>query len=393
MKIALLNIAALICAIAIFSGAIVYSASEIPVVDTTSEPLTEQDNFIQENDLLIGDLISGGISSEEISSPITVSQEPSSEVVSSKPPSSKPDSSKIPPSSKPSSSKPTPSSKPPPSSVVPPPSSEVISSEEPLSVLPSSETPPPVIEGDYAQMLEILAGAVQREIVGTNTNPSPKYYEAYKAQAVASHSYMEYHKARTGSYPTMSYSTPKQQTIDLVAEVLNELMYYNSGVINASYHAASGGYTQSASYIWGGQVPYLVGVESKYDDYNQTSTVAVSTVEEKLANNGIYVSGDASTWFDLGGALLTDGGFVDYISICGQSVRGRTLRETILGAAILKSPKIVTIEVSGSDFIFTTKGYGHGAGLSQLGAKGYAANEGWDYKTILTHYYSGITIA
>ncbi len=383
MKFILSNIAALICAIAIFSATIVYSASEIPVVDTTLEPVNEQDNFIQEDDLSIGDLISGVVSSEESSSEIIVNQEESSEIASSEPPSSTNPSSVVPPK-KPASSKPVSSN----SSSSKPPSS----SQEPSSVLPSSEPSPPVVGGDYAEILEILAGAVQREIIGTNTNPSPKYYEAYKAQAVASHSYMEYHKARTGSYPTMSYSTPKQQTIDLVAEVLSELMYYNSGVINASYHAASGGYTQSASYIWGGTVPYLIGVESKYDDYNQTSTVAISTVEEKLANNGIYVSGDPSTWFDLSGASLSDGGFVDYISICGQSVKGRTLRETILGVANLKSPKIVDISLSGSDFVFTTKGYGHGAGLSQQGALGYAAYEGWDYKTILNHYYSGITI-
>lgn len=386
MKLALINVAALICAIAFFSGTVVYSAAQIPIVETVAAK--DQDDFIQEEDLSIGDLVNGESSSEESSSELVSSETPSSEVVSSEIASSKPT------SSKPVSSKPPP----PPSSIVvsseapPPPSSEVPpSSVEPPSEVAPSEPPPP-IQGDYAAILDALAGAVQREIVGTNTNPSPQYYEAYKAQAVACHSYMEYHKARTGSYPTMSYSTPKQATIELVAEVLNELMYYNSAVINASYHAAAGGYTQSASYIWGGSVAYLVGVESKYDDYAQTSAIAVSTVEQKLASYGISVSGDPSGWFDLGGATLTDGGFVDYIPICGQSVKGRTLRENILGTATLKSPKIVDIQVSGSDFIFSTKGYGHGAGMSQLGAMGYSANEGWDYKTILTHYYSGVTI-
>lgn len=36
-------------------------------------------------------------------------------------------------------------------------------------------------------------------------------------------------------------------------------------------------------------------------------------------------------------------------------------------------------------------GYGHGVGMSQYGAYGYAKN-GFDYQTILTHYYTGTTI-
>jgi stage II sporulation protein D len=36
-------------------------------------------------------------------------------------------------------------------------------------------------------------------------------------------------------------------------------------------------------------------------------------------------------------------------------------------------------------------GYGHGGGMSQYGAYGYALH-GWDYRRILTHYYTGTTI-
>ena len=36
----------------------------------------------------------------------------------------------------------------------------------------------------------------------------------------------------------------------------------------------------------------------------------------------------------------------------------------------------------------TTKGYGHGVGMSQYGANGMAKN-GYNYKDILTHYYPG----
>ena len=36
-------------------------------------------------------------------------------------------------------------------------------------------------------------------------------------------------------------------------------------------------------------------------------------------------------------------------------------------------------------------GYGHGVGMSQYGAN-TMAKEGFDYKKILTHYYSGTQI-
>ena len=40
---------------------------------------------------------------------------------------------------------------------------------------------------------------------------------------------------------------------------------------------------------------------------------------------------------------------------------------------------------------FQTKGYGHGAGMSQKGANAYASR-GYSYKQILTHYYSNARV-
>jgi len=41
--------------------------------------------------------------------------------------------------------------------------------------------------------------------------------------------------------------------------------------------------------------------------------------------------------------------------------------------------------------IIDTVGYGHGVGMSQYGAKGMA-EEGYNYKEILSYYYSGTSI-
>ncbi|WMJ22129.1 SpoIID/LytB domain-containing protein [Paludicola sp. MB14-C6] len=380
MKGILWNLIALLCAVAIFSGSIVYAASNIEKITANSSNTIGEDDFYQ-SDVGIGDLLSSEnsnqsssnnssqLSSVESSAPS--SSIPSSSKVSSKQQSSKQQSS-IPHSSKPKPSE-TSSSKPP-----------IASSE-----ISNENSGNGEIDED---LLHIVSGAVQREIVGTNTAPKSRYYEAYKAQAVACRTYMEYHKRANGTYPSMPYAAPYAKTIELVKLVWNEKIYYNGSVINAVYHAASGGSTQSAKYVWGGTLPYLQARPSKYDDYISSSTISQSEAANILASNGISVSGDASNWFDLKNAALTDGGFIDRISICGTSVRGRTLRESIFGNSKLKSCKITDISVSDDNITFTTKGYGHGVGMSQLGALGYSANEGWNYQQILQHYYIGVTI-
>jgi stage II sporulation protein D len=50
-----------------------------------------------------------------------------------------------------------------------------------------------------------------------------------------------------------------------------------------------------------------------------------------------------------------------------------------------------SIEISDKKYVFKGKGYGHGLGMSQWGAKGYA-EQGYDYKKILQAYYSGVNI-
>src|SRR5919202_3410213 len=47
---------------------------------------------------------------------------------------------------------------------------------------------------------------------------------------------------------------------------------------------------------------------------------------------------------------------------------------------------------AGTVFLLDGHGWGHGVGMSQWGAEGYARH-GWDYRRIVTHYYQGTRIA
>ena len=51
-----------------------------------------------------------------------------------------------------------------------------------------------------------------------------------------------------------------------------------------------------------------------------------------------------------------------------------------------------TAVAADTQFTFTGRGYGHGIGLSQWGAQGYA-KRGWGYSKILTHYYRSTRVA
>ena len=71
----------------------------------------------------------------------------------------------------------------------------------------------------------------------------------------------------------------------------------------------------------------------------------------------------------------------------GESIVKATALRTALG---LRSTDF-TFENNKNSIIFYMKGYGHGVGMSQHGAQGMAL-EGYHYKQILTHYYTGTTI-
>lgn len=58
---------------------------------------------------------------------------------------------------------------------------------------------------------------------------------------------------------------------------------------------------------------------------------------------------------------------------------------------VLNGAGDVRLATKDQKFIFRGKGNGHGLGMSQWGARGLA-EQGYDYKKILEHYYKGVTI-
>lgn len=290
-----------------------------------------------------------------------------------------------------------------PSSSIPsqPPSSTPSSSSQPSSTpsgAPSStpstgETLKVSLNG---QVTEGDAYTILCQIVEAETGGS-FHTEALKAQAVAAHSYICYEN-NAGRTPSLNGRTASQKTKDAVDAVLDELLYYNGSVAFTPYHASSAGTTNSSAETWGGSYPYLTNVTSAYDPSsayrNLQTPVSVSTVRIKVESYlKITLPDDPALWF--ADCTVNGGGYVMQVRIPDASgkihtVTGRQIRENILGYAIRSHA--FTVTVSGDNLIFTTNGYGHGVGMSQTGANAYAANEGWTYAQILSHYYPGTTL-
>lgn len=245
---------------------------------------------------------------------------------------------------------------------------------------------------------DIIAGAV----VGEIWNEFPD--EAVKAQAVAEYTYIK-KQNDMGRCPTVSLKTDIYDRIyTLVDEVLGEAIYYNGEMIQSVFYASSCGYTNSAENVWNVYYPYLVSVDCPLDkttDPNWGSTDSYSSdymknaVQETL---GITLTGDPSTWFKINSTLDNrEHGWVTSISVGGMTkangstIDGRVMRETVLGYSLKSAAFELTYDESSDKFIFTTYGHGHGVGMSQYGAKALAEN-GYSYKQILQHYFTGVEI-
>lgn len=166
---------------------------------------------------------------------------------------------------------------------------------------------------------------------------------------------------------------------------LSHIITCENQPIYAVYHSVSAGKTCSALPVWGRDFPYLQPAESAADTgyRNFLCTNELTAEKARLAlteyNPDIEVPADCGKWFTELNA--NEEGYVISVKIGANIFSGGDIWR-IFG---LRSTAF-TVSYADGVFSFTTKGYGHGAGLSQ-----YAANEmaksGATADEILRHYY------
>lgn len=249
--------------------------------------------------------------------------------------------------------------------------------------------------------LDIVSRITQQE-VGYTFAP-----EAIKAQAVAAYTYVKFCN-EYGTYPSVALaSTVSDSVMVLVQSVIGKAIYYNGSIIQAVYSASSAGYTASSMNVWGTDYPYLASrfcdLDAKYDpNYGRTAQYSADEIKSRvLEKTGIELSGDPSGWLSIEARIdgnyvgqMSVGGYHSYTDSSGNAVKitGRVFRERIMGFDLRSSSFDIAYDSGTDTFTFTTYGYGHGVGLSQNGANALATYLGYDYKQILTYYYSGVEV-
>lgn len=244
-------------------------------------------------------------------------------------------------------------------------------------------------------MTDYLIGVVSSEM------PASFNLEALKAQSVLARTYAlkakQTEKKLTDTVSTQSYididqmknkwensfNTYYNKIKNAVENTNGEYLSYNGNYIEALYHSTNNGKTESSLDVFGNYYPYLISVSSEYDknasSYLRTINTPLDTISNKL---GLNLNNDSVISI----LSYTDGGNIKEININGNNFSGKKVRE-LLG---LRSADF-DISISDNNANITTRGYGHGVGMSQYGANGMA-NAGYSYKDILSHYYPGTTL-
>lgn len=249
----------------------------------------------------------------------------------------------------------------------------------------------------------IITISLEEYLIGVVGSEMPASFnsEALKAQSIVARTYalkqMETGKVLTDTTSTQVYKDNVQLKMmwgsdyykyytkvkEAVDSTKGLVITYNDKYIDAVYHSTSNGFTVDAVDVWGNSIPYLKSVSSTWDMY------ASSYLRETMKNisdiNKILgITIDANSEIKI--ISRDSNGRIKTISIDGKTYTGVQLRN-LLG---LRSTDF-DIEINMDHIIFTTRGYGHGVGMSQYGANGMA-KEGFNYSQIITHYYSGVKI-
>ena len=193
-----------------------------------------------------------------------------------------------------------------------------------------------------------------------------------------------YDEARLRTEWGSSYDFYWNKVKEASHSTVGKTLRYQGRYIDAVYHSTSNGKTEAARNVWGYEVPYLQSVDSHWD-YNTTfyNNTVSKDMNQLLSIFGVTNLQEG----DIQILSRNESGRVSEVRIQNQIYQGVDLR-SILG---LRSADF-DISMENGNLVITTRGWGHGVGLSQYGANGMA-KEGYSYQQILSHYYPGTTIS
>jgi len=227
--------------------------------------------------------------------------------------------------------------------------------------------------------------------------------EGIKAQAVLARTYALQRRGRLGDhdvvdsimdqvYPGAGAATA--MTRRAADETRGEVLAYAGSIAEVYYSSSNGGHTAFNDAVWGRTpLPYLRGRPDPYDsspDSRWTARIAVQRLHDALGRR----FGGNVTGFDVDSRsadgrvhwMTLRGGRRSRIS--GQEFRMLTIE--VFGGRVLRST-LFEMHRAGDHYVFEGRGWGHGVGLSQYGARAQA-QRGRTYREILDFYFAGAAL-
>lgn len=229
--------------------------------------------------------------------------------------------------------------------------------------------------------------------------------EALKAQAIAARTYalkstnngkiaiaptvarqVFYDKEQRKANWTSNFPGNEKKIVEAINETKGQVLLYNNELITAMFHSTSNGKTESAYDFSGNDVPYLQSVASMSD----LSSPKFSAMKEWTLSewNALWPIKWQASDFNRVQFFLNDTGRVDRMQLGKNVWSGREVR-TLL--QISSTDFKISYDSTAGKVQVSTKGYGHGVGMSQYGAEALAS-DGKTAAEILHYYYQDIEI-
>lgn len=278
--------------------------------------------------------------------------------------------------------------------------------------------------------------------------------EALKAQAVVARTYLIKNEGKYSQYgfdlcDTSScqvyggYNYEGEVSNKAVDDTNGEVVTYNGQLIYSYYHSSSGGFTANSENVWMTSVPYLRGVADEFSNSAPNTSWAINYTESELVDilrkneynvgsiKDIFVDETStdgrvqklvfetdfrdivlekeearkvlgynnlkSIFYSVSFGdtyMIQAGDYSENRSLSGlealsdEGISSLTSNQDI---TILSADKKTVISSEKNMITFRGRGWGHGIGLSQWGAKAMA-EQGYKYDEIIKFYYTGVEL-
>jgi stage II sporulation protein D len=175
--------------------------------------------------------------------------------------------------------------------------------------------------------------------------------------------------------------------VDACHATEGEVIVYNDSIlIEAAFHGNCGGVTASSSDVWLAGYPYLVSVSDPWCGYSASSqwkkSLPVTEWNAFLQTKGARPGEEAALYSSPGSKP---------VRMMNRPLPGKTITSEEIRIRFGLRSAYFTITPAGDSILVSGRGYGHGVGLCQDGAKAMAEKK-ITYDKITGFYYPGTVI-